>query len=253
MTSLNTLLGITASGMLSQQFNLDVISNNMANVNSAGYKRVRADFTDVVMGRASAGGESGLPVAGVQVSASQTLFAPGIIVPTGDNLNLSIQGDGYFQVRLPDGSTGYTRDGSFTLDVEGRLVNSAGLELLPGFQFNVAADDIQISPEGRITVSSPDGVTEAGRITLATFAESANLLAVGNSVFKETPASGAPVVGAPGSAGFGALATQTVERSNVDLADEMLNLITAQRAYQLSSRATQVVDEMMQAANDLRR
>jgi flagellar basal-body rod protein FlgG len=253
MTTLNTLLGIGASGMLSQQSNLDIIADNMANANSVGYKKVRAVFSDVVFERVNAtGGEALLPVGGVQIAATQTLLGPGKPLQGSSPLDLTIQGDGYFQVRLPDGSLGYTRDGTFSLDADGRLVNSSGLELEPGLQFDVAANDIQIGPDGRVTVYREGEIAEVGQITLARFAEPANLEAIGDGVFRETPASGAPVLGGPGSANMGSLAVRSYESSNVDLAEEMLNLITAQRAYQLSSRAVQVADEMMQAANNLR-
>lgn len=253
MTSLNTILGIGASGMLSQQFNLDIIANNMANANSVGYQKVRAVFSDVVFDRSTtANGEELLPVGGVQVTATQTLSSPGSLLPSNNPLDLAIEGDGYFQVRLTDGSIGYSRDGTLSLDAQGYLVNSSGLRLVPELQLDVAVNDVHISPEGRVSVYLDGQVTEVGQITLARFVQPDNLEAVGGNVFRETPASGAPVLGQPGSNNWGSLVARTYESSNVDLAEEMLNLITAQRAYQLSSRAVQVADEMMQAANNMR-
>ncbi|MGQ9674413.1 MAG: flagellar basal-body rod protein FlgG [Chloroflexota bacterium] len=252
MTSINTILSIAASGMLSQQFNLDVISNNVANVNTAGYRRSRVEFADVVYAQSGVASEElGLPVAGVRVAATRTIFAPGTWVSSGSHLDLAIDGEGYFQVLLPDGSTGYTRSGTFSLDAQGRLVNSEGLVLLPEIRFDVPAENVDISSDGRVFVRQNDEITEVGQITLARFAEPAGLEAVGHGAFRETAASGAPVAGAPETVGFGSLVQGTLELSNVDLAEEMVNMITAQRAYQMSSRAAQVADEMMQVANQI--
>lgn len=250
MTSISTILSIAASGMLSQQFNLDVISNNVANVNTAGYRSSRIEFADVVYAQSGeSSGELGLPVAGVRVAATRTIMTPGVWISSGNHLDLAIDGEGYFQVLLPDGSTGYTRNGTFSLDAQGRLVNSEGLVVLPEMRFDVPAENVNISSDGRVFVTQDDEITEEGQLTLARFAEPAGLEAVSFGAFRETVASGAPVVGAPETAGFGSLVQGTLELSNVNLAEEMVNMITAQRAYQMSSRAAQVADEMMQVAN----
>lgn len=254
MSSLDTILSIASSGMLSQQFNMDVIANNIANVNTPGFHRSRVEFSDVIYDRStlSAAGEGVLPVAGVRVAATRQLLNPGAVVPGQNTLDLSIDGDGFFQVRMPDGTTGYTRDGVLSLDANGRLVNSAGLVLVPEVQIDPSAQSINITADGRVLVGQNGEITDVGRIVLARFVEPAALEALGFGAFRETAASGPPITGTPGDGDMGAIVQRTVEVSNVDLADDMLNMITAQRAYQLSSRAAQVADEMMRVANEIR-
>lgn len=262
MTSINKVFGIAASGMLAQQANLDIIANNVANANTVGFKRSRAEFADVVYDRATLGPEaqptdqytppSILPVAGVEVVAASRVSSPGLLVPSRRHLDLAIEGEGFFQVRLPDGTTGYTRDGALSLDANGHLVNSSGLALLPELRIEVPAEQIEISGDGRVLAREGEEVAEVGQITLAKFANPMGLLAIGHNLFRETAASGAPITGQPGSQNLGSLRPQTLELSNVDIAEEMVNMVTAQRAYQLSSRALQVADEMLGMANSLR-
>ncbi len=254
MSSLDTILAIASSGMLSQQFNMDVIANNIANINTPGFHRSRVEFADVIYDRSAlpTAGESAFPVAGVRVAATRRLSTPGIVGSDHNALDLSIDGDGFFQVRMPDGTTAYTRDGTLSLDADGRLVNSAGLVLLPEVRIDPSAESIDVTADGRVLVGQNGEITEVGQIALARFVEPAALEALGFNAFRETAASGPPITGAPGSQGLGGIVQRTTELSNVDLADEMLNMITAQRAYQLSSRAAQVADEMMRVANEIR-
>lgn len=258
-------LHTAATGMETQQFNIDVISNNLANVNTNGYKTVRADFEDLLYqtlrpaGATAAGGTqlpSGLQVGlGARPAATYGLFTTGALQVTGNPLDLAIEGEGFFKVLLPDGAVAYTRDGGFKLDAQGRLVNSNGYPLEPEIIIPPDAEQIMIGRDGVINVrrGGQDGVEEIGQITLVRFVNAAGLNRIGLNLYRLTPAAGEPIEGVPGTNGIGSIAGGTLEASNVQIVDEMVRLIMAQRAYEVNSRAIQTADEMLSVAKDLKR
>ena len=252
----------SATGMKAHQFLLDVISNNLANVNTKGYKRVQANFQDLLYDKfVAAGSESsqgvqsptGLQVgSGTRVVSTSKVFTQGVPENTGRSLDMSIQGPGFFQVSHPDGSTVYTRDGSFQLNSNGELVNSEGLRLDPSttIQGNVIA--INIGSDGTVSTQSSDGSTQpVGQITLATFPNPAGLDSMGKNLYRETTASGTPQTGTPGLNGVGEIMQGFLESSNVEVVTELVNLIVAQRAYETSSRAIRASDEMLQTTSQI--
>jgi flagellar basal-body rod protein FlgG len=252
-----------AAGMESQQLNLDVIANNLANVNTTGFKKSKVEFQELLYQTLRApGSESGqgnlLPT-GLQVGqgsrpvATARVFTTGELTRTGERLDVAIQGDGFFEVQLPDGSRAYTRAGAFKTASDGRIVTSEGFTLLGGFQaVPPGTTNITISPNGEVTYSGPNGNTTF-RVQLVRFNNPAGLESIGRNLFRETLASGPPELGNPGENGFGELEQGYLELSNVKVVEEMVNLILAQRAYEVNSRAVQAADEMMQQANNLRR
>ena len=258
-------LHTAAAGMETQQFNIDVISNNLANVNTNGYKTVRPDFEDLLYqtlrpaGAMAAGGAqlpSGLQIGlGARPAATYGLFTTGAIQVTGNPLDLAIEGDGFFKVLLPDGTVAYTRDGALKIDVQGRLVTSDGYPLEPEIIIPQDAQTITIGKDGTVSVlragqTTPD---EVGQIQLARFINPSGLQHLGQNLYKPTAASGDPVEGAPGEQGFGTVAQNMLEMSNVQIVDEMVAMIIAQRAYEISAKAIQTSDEMLNIANNLRR
>jgi flagellar basal-body rod protein FlgG len=253
-----------ATGMHAQQINVDVISNNLANVNTVGFKRSRADFQDLLYQTIRAPGApagEGVQVPGIQVGlgvkpvAVQKLFTQGDFVNTGNNLDLVIEGDGFFQITRPDGTTAYTRAGAFKLDRDGRIVTSDGHPLEPAITIPEGTVKINISPDGRVSVlqAGETAPVEVGTIETARFVNPAGLLAIGKNLFLVTDASGDPAVGVPGTEGRGAINQGFLEMSNVNVVEELANLIIAQRAFELNSRVVQASDEMMQTAGMLRR
>ena len=254
----------SATGMESQQMNLDVIANNLANVNTTGYKKSKIEFQDLLYQTTrTAGAEQGagnqVPT-GLQVGhgsravATSRVFTTGELTQTGEKLDVAIAGDGFFQVQLPDGSQAFTRDGAFKLSSSGNVVNSDGLQVIGGFPpFPAETTGITISPTGEISVTTSKGTSPAGRVTVTRFANPAGLDALGRNLYKESPASGPPETGNPGENGFGELQQGYLEMSNVKVVEEMVKLIMAQRAYEVNSRAIQAADEMMQQSNNLRR
>jgi flagellar basal-body rod protein FlgG len=255
-----------ATGMVGQQLNIDTIANNLANVNTTGFKKSRVHFQDLLYETLQAAGTqttagSTIPVGiqvghGVRPSAIAKIFTPGNMIQTGRDLDLSIEGDGYFQVELPDGTVAYGRDGSFSIDQDGSIVTSDGYPLTPAI--SVPSDYIQL------TVGS-DGVVSAlvqgeatpqnvGTIELARFVNPAGLDArLGRNLLLETDASGTPTTGQPGLDGIGTLEQGFLENSNVQVVEEILQLIIAQRAYEANSKVIQTSDEMLQLANNVRR
>lgn len=254
-----------ASGMTAQQMNIDIIANNLANVNTTGFKRSRADFQDLVYqtmwAAGSATGEGARVPTGIQIglgvrpAAVQKIFTSGDFKQTGNSLDIAIQGDGFLAVIMPDGSTAYTRDGSLKIDDQGRLVNSDGYALEPEIAIPANAESITIGPDGTVTVkvAGQTDPVQAGRLQLSRFANPAGLNAIGGNLFIVSPASGAAVTGNPGSDGLGRIAQNTLEMSNVSVVEEMVSMIVAQRAYETNSKAIQAADEMLQMANQLRR
>ncbi|HHV78787.1 MAG TPA: flagellar basal-body rod protein FlgG [Firmicutes bacterium] len=258
-------LWTAASGMLAQQISMDTIANNLANVNTSGFKKSRVDFKDLIyqklgdngLGTLQTPGSENAQVGnGVAPVISGKLFDQGTLENTGRPLDVAIQGEGFFAIRLPDGRTGYTRDGCFHIDSQGYLVTSDGNYVLydGGNRLYIspeqASGEISISPDGRFTIGGTSGVYQ---LKLFKFANPEGLTAVGQNCFVESPSSGYAISGIPGSRGYGNVVQGCLERSNVSVIEEMVRMITVQRAYELNSKAIQSSDEMLGIANNLRR
>lgn len=256
---------IAATGMMAQQLNIDVIANNLANVNTVGFKKSRADFEDLMyqkintsqMGLEGKQNEA-VPLQiglGVRSVGIPKVYTAGTLNQTNRELDIAIEGDGFFQVELPDGEIGYTRAGNFKKDSEGYLVTPDGFILSPAIQFPENVKSIFFSTEGRVTASIVGQVepTEIGQIQLVTFPNPTGLENMGRNIVKQTGASGDPWIDTPGLTGLGTLAQGYLENSNVDIAEEMIKMIIAQRAYEINSKAIQSSDEMMALANNLKR
>ena len=253
----------SAAGMQSQQLNLDVIANNLANVNTTGFKRSKIEFQDLLYqttrtAGAEQGGGNVLPT-GLQVGhgsrpvATSRVFTTGELTQTGEKLDVAIQGDGFFEVQLPDGSRAYTRDGALKTAGDGRVTTSDGLVLQSGFQpIPQGTTAINIAPSGEVTVTNPSG-SQSFRVQLVRFANPAGLESLGRNLYRETNASGPAELGNPSENGYGNLAQGYLEMSNVKVVEEMVNMIVAQRAYEVNAKAVQAADEMMQMSNNLRR
>jgi len=253
-----------ATGMTAQQTNVDVIANNLANVNTVGFKRTRADFADLLYQTLRAPGTTtiqgqqsptGIQVGmGTRLAATTRMWTQGEFQQTGDPFSIAIEGDGFFQINTPDGIV-YTRDGTFKLDSTGKLVTSDGFALEPAITIPQNALNVSVGTDGTVTFLLP-GQTEAqqaGQITLAKFINPAGLQSIGNNMFRATSASGNAITGTPGVDGMGTVRQGFVESSNVKVVEELVNLIIAQRAYEVNSKAIQTSDEMLQTANNLRR
>ncbi|MBF0274501.1 MAG: flagellar basal-body rod protein FlgG [Nitrospinae bacterium] len=254
-----------ANGMQAQQTNMNVISNNLANVNTSGFKRSRADFQDLFYQTHRAPGtinQAGNEVpTGVQIglgsktAATQRIHTEGDLINTKADLDLAITGKGYFQITLPDGSTGYTRNGSFKLNSNGEMVNSDGLLLADGITIPNTATSVSIAQDGTVayTLSTSTTPVTAGNIQLASFTNDAGLDSLGGSIYKETQTSGTVTLGTPGTNQFGVVQQGFLEQSNVNIVDELVNMIVAQRAYEVNSKAVKSTDEMIQTATNLKR
>lgn len=251
-------LAIGATGMLAQQLNVEVISHNIANMNTTAYTRRRVEFQDLLYqnlrrtGSQSADDGSIVPVGvqlglGVKTAAVYRITTPGNLTLTENSLDTAINGRGYFQVTLPNGETAYTRAGALQLSDEGNIVTVDGFALDPNITVPPNAIDVTINASGEVLVKL-DGEVEpqnVGQFQLATFANEAGLLAIGENLFLETPASGTPAVGTPGDEGFGKLQQGYLETSNVNVVEEITNLITAQRAYEMNSKVISTADQML--------
>jgi flagellar basal-body rod protein FlgG len=258
-------LWTAATGMAAQQLNMDVIANNLANVNTSGFKKSRADFQDLLYqtlrspGTTEAQGSqvpTGIQVGlGTRAAGTQKIFTPGEVKATDNPLDVAIEGDGFFQITLPNGSTAYTRDGSFKLDNRGRIVTSDGYALSPEMTIDPDTESVSIGSDGTVSVTKAGQTApeEKGQIQIAKFVNPAGLLNMGRNLLTPTDASGEAVVDTPGANGLGTLAQRTLEMSNVQVVEEMVNMITAQRAYEVNSKAIQTADEMLTIANNLRR
>ena len=258
-------LWAAATGMAAQQTNIDVIANNLANVNTVGFKASRVDFQDLVYqtysepGAATTEGTqmpTGVQVGlGTRLAAVQRIYSPGNLRQTGHSFDLAIEGDGFFQIMMPDGRTAYTRDGALKLDGQGRLVNSDGQPLDPEITIPSDATHVNIGSDGTVSVSvaGQNETEQLGQITLTKFLNPAGLTSIGRNLLLPTAASGEPVTGAPGSEGMGTLGQGFIELSNVSIIEEMVNMIVAQRAYEVNSKCIQVADEMLSMANTLHR
>jgi flagellar basal-body rod protein FlgG len=258
-------LWISASGLFSQQLGIDTIANNISNINTNGFKKTNIGFQDLWYQEAAPDNTSlpGLPQTstalwvgtGANASITQKVFSQGVMEETGDPYNLAIEGKGFFRVTRADGSYAYTRDGAFSVDAGGdRLVNGSGYVLDPAISIPEGASSVSISREGKITATFAGEAEqkEFGQVILYKFVNPAGLSAVGENLFAETSASGQANEGVPGSGGFGQVVQGYLERSNVDIVEEMAKLITAQRAYELNSRAVRNADEMLSIANNIR-
>lgn len=250
-------LAIAATGMNAQQTNLEVIANNIANINTTGYKRARAEFSDLlyqteklqgVPNRANQaivpeGANIGL---GVQTSAIRNVHTQGELEQTDNELDVAVIGRGWFQVQMPDGSTMYTRDGAFNKNAEGQLVTLNGYGVVPNITFPQDTSEIKINESGQVMVrvGTAAEFTEVGQLTLANFVNEAGLEPKGDNLFQQTPASGEAIVAPPGDPGFGTLKQAMLESSNVDAVKEIAEMISAQRAYEMNSKVIQTADEM---------
>lgn len=253
------------SGMMAQQLNIDTIANNLANVNTNGFKRNRVDFQELLYQTMRAAGSqvvqgSSIPVGiqlgqGVRPVSTQKIFTVGEFRPTDNPLDLVIEGDGFFQVVQPDGTLAYTRDGAFKRDGTGRVVNADGFPLEPEVVIPSEAVEIGIGSDGTVQVlmAGEAAPQDLAQIQIARFTNPAGLSALGRNLFRPTAASGEALVGAPGSPGFGALTQGYLESSNVQVVEEMVGMIVAQRAYETNSKAIQASDDMLQVANNLKR
>ncbi len=258
-------LWTAASGMVAQQANIDVISNNLANVNTTGFKKSRTDFQDLMyqnmrQAGATTGADNQVPTGiqvglGVRQVATQKIYTEGSFQSTGNELDLAIEGDGFFQISMPDGTINYTRDGSFKRDSTGRIVTSDGYPLEPAITIPTEATKIAISSEGVVTATVPGQTNpqELGQLQIARFVNPSGMDSLGRNLLKETAASGAAVVTNPGTDGAGTIVQSYVEMSNVQVVEEMVNMIVAQRAYEMNSKAITTSDAMLETAANLKR
>ena len=253
------------TGMLGQQLQIDVTSNNISNVNTFGYRKERAEFADlfhqVLQYAGSSTSETTLSPTGIEVglgvrpTSVQKIFSQGNFKETEQNFDIALTGNGFFQIELPDGTIAYSRDGAFKLDDEGNVVNSQGYLLVPNITIPDDATQVNIGTDGTVTVVQGNDTTvnELGQIETVNFINPAGLHALGDNLYLNTNASGDPIVGTPGLNGFGQLRQGFVETSNVKLVEEMTDLIVGQRAYEANSKSIQTADSMLQTVNQLKR
>ena len=248
------------TGLDAQQTQMTVTANNLANVNTNGFKKSRAVFNDLLYQNVTqVGGStsdttnypSGLQLGtGVRVVATEPSFTQGSLDNTGNALDLAVQGQGFFQILKPDGTLAYTRDGSFQVNAQGQVVNASGYPLQPAITIPQGAQSVTIAPNGVVTVLMPGQATptQVGTLQLANFINPAGLQDTGGNLAVESGASGTPVTGSPGLSGLGTVIQGSVETSNVDVVEEMVNMIETQRAYEMNSKAVQTTDQMLQFA-----
>lgn len=259
---MNPALRTAASGMQAQQTRTEVIANNLANVNTTGFKRSRAQFQDLlyqtVQGTSVIGSPDATTEAAIQVGRGTRLAgvlrmqSQGTLEQTGRPLDVAIEGEGYFQVQLPNGTTAYTRDGGFQISDQGTLITNGGNQVLPGIRIPSEAVNVSISRTGVVSYTKGGADTvELGRIEVARFANPTGLFALGENLLTATPASGQPITGFPADEGMGQLIQGSLEGSNVEVVQEMVDMITAQRAYELNSKTLKATDEMSQVANEI--
>ena len=255
-------LWVAKTGLDAQQTRMNVISNNLANVNTTGFKRDRAVFEDLLYQNIrQAGGQTGADTqaatgfqlgTGVRVIATEKIVAQGNMQTTENSLDIAIAGDGYFQIAQPDGTIAYTRDGNFNLDNAGQIVTSSGQLLQPAITVPANASSVTIGQDGTVSVElqAGGGAQVLGQLQMARFINAAGLQSMGQNLLKETPASGAPQVGNPGADGMGILMQGALESSNVNVVEEMVSMIETQRAYEINSKAISTVDGMLQYLNN---
>jgi flagellar basal-body rod protein FlgG len=250
-------LWVSKTGLAAQDMNLTTISNNLANVSTTGFKKDRAEFEDLLYqirrqpgGQSSTDSElpSGLQLGtGVRIVGTQKLFTAGSLQTTEQPLDLAVNGRGFFQVLLPDGTVSYTRDGSFHLNSDGQVVTSSGYALEPAIVLPNEVQTFTVGEDGTVSVTSQGEAQPqvVGNLQIADFINPAGLQAMGNNLFLETAASGAPQVGTPGSNGLGTTLQNTLENSNVSVVEELVNMITTQRAYEMNSKVISTADQML--------
>ncbi|MDX5367313.1 MAG: flagellar basal-body rod protein FlgG [Alphaproteobacteria bacterium] len=258
-------LSIAATGMMAQQLNVEVISNNIANMSTAGFKRQRAEFQDLLyqnlrrVGTNSSDAGTIVPAGvqvglGVKTAAVNRIMTQGNLDNTENKLDIAIQGRGYFRVELPSGEDAYTRAGSFQISADGQMVTADGYTLAPGINIPPEAIDVTISRDGQVqvTLQGETASQVVGQIELATFANDAGLDPLGNNLFTETTASGAPTIGIPANDGVGSVLQGFLETSNVNAVSEITTLITAQRAYEMNAKVITASDEMMSVTTNIK-
>jgi flagellar basal-body rod protein FlgG len=258
-------LEIGATGMLAQQTNVDVISNNIANMTTAGFKRQRVDFKDMIYqnidrpGTASTDQDTILPSGlqlglGVRVGSVYRIHEQGTLQQTENPLDLALTGNGFFKIEMPDGSTAYTRSGTFQINQDGEIVTTQGYRLMPSITLPADTISVEINTSGEVLaqVSGQTSQTNVGQIELANFVNPAGLDAIGDNLYLETDASSTPVTGTPGTENFGEVRQGTIEGSNVNVVEEITQLITAQRAYEMNSNVISTSDEMLQTITQIR-
>jgi len=259
-------LSTAATGMMAMQLNVQVIANNLANMTTTGYKRQRAEFQDLLYEHISRIGSQTstqgniLPVgidlgSGVKTVGTPRLMSQGTLSQTGGTLDLAIRGDGFFKVQLPDGTYAYTRDGSFQMDAQGRIVTVQGNVVQPAITIPANSTGLTINAQGQVSVIPQGSTTPTilGQLTLTRFVNQAGLLSIGDNMYQETPASGTPQDGNPSTDGAGDLMQGSLEQSNVDSVSEITNLIAAQRAYEMNGKVITAADQMLQSTSQLMR
>jgi flagellar basal-body rod protein FlgG len=260
------VLHTAATGMMAQELNVQVISNNIANMRTTGYKRQRAEFQDLLyehvrrVGSQTSDQGNILPAgvelgSGVKTVGTPRVMTQGTLSPTGKDFDVAIRGEGFFRVLMPDGRTTYTRDGSFEMDAQGRIVTNQGYVVQPGITIPPNATQITINAQGQVSVMLPGNTTstQLGQIELSMFINKAGLQAIGDNLFVETTASGTPQNGLPGADAFGNLQQGNLEQANVEAVTEISDLIAAQRAYEMNAKVINAADQMLQAtANTMR-
>jgi flagellar basal-body rod protein FlgG len=258
-------LAIAATGMSAQERNIEVIANNVANINTTGFKRSRAEFTDLIyqnerlQGVSSRGKDATVPEGsqiglGVRTAAVRTVNVQGSLAATGNQLDLAINGRGYFQIQTPAGETVYSRAGAFNVNAQGQLVNVDGLLVTPSIVVPPTATAVNVNQTGVVTatIAGQTAPQQLGQLTLANFVNEAGLQALGGNLFQQTSASGQPNVGVPGDTAFGTIQQGYLESSNVDPVSEITNLISAQRAYEMNSKVIQAADQMSGTISNMR-
>jgi flagellar basal-body rod protein FlgG len=259
-------LHTAATGMMAQELNVQVISNNIANMRTTGYKRQRAEFQDLLyehvnrVGTQTSSQGNILPAgielgSGVKAVGTPRLMSQGELVQSGKDYDLAIRGEGFFKILLPDGRTAYTRDGSFELDAQGRLVTAEGNVVQPGITIPQNATSVSINSQGQVSVTQPGSTTPTviGQLELSLFINKSGLQSMGDNLYLETPASGAPQDGTPNTDGFGNLQQGYLEQANVEAVSEISDLIAAQRAYEMNSKVVTAADQMLQTATQMMR
>jgi flagellar basal-body rod protein FlgG len=253
-----------STGMIAQQLNLDVIANNVANASTTGYKKVRAEFEDLVSDKMKVAGAQvaqgtyqpiGIEIGlGTKTSGTNRIFEQGTMEPTGGDYDMAIEGDGFFQVQLDDGTLAYTRAGNFKIDGNGQLVTNNGYMVQPQINIPPTASDISISSDGKVSVKAANetSYTEVGTLELAKFLNPSGLTSIGKSLYTETPASGTPNLSTPGQDGMGTINQGYLEGSNVQIVEEMVNLIQAERAFESNSKIITGASDMLQKVTQLR-
>ena len=259
-------LHTAATGMMAQELNVQVISNNIANMRTTGYKRQRAEFQDLLyehvrrVGTQTSDQGNILPAgielgSGVKTVGTPRIMSQGTLLPTDKPMDVAIRGEGFFKITLPDGRTSYTRDGSFALDAQGRVVTAQGYVVQPGLTVAQNAKNFTVNAQGQVSVVQPGETTptQVGQIELSMFVNKSGLQAIGDNLYMETPASGAPQNGTPGNDGFGDLQQGNLEQANVEAVKEISDLIAAQRAYEMNAKVITATDQMLSATSNLMR